>query len=132
MINTGVKHQTWLSLVGISGNIPQHILVDKLLQVHANRSIGANNFIGADSCFCGNVSIGVGNADVRAIIADGVMCALDGRSRELSQKILLRACVGSPGLRRNLVTKTRVHYEQQWRHSQQRSENSPRLLHVNE
>ena len=69
-IGIGVRKQP-SALIRIRRKIVQHILMNFFLQIDANSSVCANNFVGTNSGFRWDVTVWVGNAHVRRIIANG-------------------------------------------------------------
>jgi len=69
-IGVGVRKQP-SALIRIRRKIVQHILMNFLLQIDANSAVCTNNFVGTNSGFRRDVTVWVGNADVRGIIANG-------------------------------------------------------------
>ena len=78
------------SLVGIGGKVPHHVLMNFLLQVDTQSAVGTNDFIGADTGVGGHVAAGIGNAHIVGVVADAMMCPLDGRRAEPAEKFLVR------------------------------------------
>src|SRR5713226_4552977 len=78
------------ALIWICREIPQHILVNLLLQINADGAVCANDFIGANTGARRNVPVRIGNADVSRIITNGVLRALYGSSDEFLKKLLVR------------------------------------------
>jgi len=98
VVDVGIRagqHPT--ALVGIGGEISQHVLVDFFLQVDAEGAIGAYDFVGADAGVGGNIAIGIGNSDVCRIVADDELCALDCRRGESLQEGLVEIGVALLG-----------------------------------
>jgi len=68
-IGIGVRKQP-SALIRIRRKIVQHILMNFFLQIDANSAVCANNFVGTNSGFRWDVTVWVGNAHVRRIIAN--------------------------------------------------------------
>jgi len=84
---------------GIGAEVLFHVFVDQRLQVDTQRAIGADDLIAADAGIGRHISVGIGNANVSGIVADGVMRALDGRGGEAGEEFLVRIGVRSSVLR---------------------------------
>ena len=81
-----------------------HVLVDFFLEVDADRSVGADDFVGADAGGGRNISSRIGDADVCGIIAHGVMGAFDGCGNEVVQEALSARRQLQSGRRNRLKT----------------------------
>ena len=67
----------------------RHVFVNFSLKVDANSAIRADDFIGADARRGGHVPIRVRDTDVRGIIANDVMRALDSGGDQSIEEMLL-------------------------------------------
>jgi hypothetical protein len=63
-----------------------------LLEVDANCTVRADDFIGTDARVGRDVPAGIGNPHVGGIITHGVMSAFDSSGNECAQKILFGEC----------------------------------------
>ena len=76
-------------VVGIVPEIGLHIFVNFFLEVDADGSIDAYDFVGADAGVGGDIASRIGNMDVSGIVADGVSGAFLGGSNEALKECLL-------------------------------------------
>src|SRR5215472_10362410 len=65
------------SFIRIGRKIRLHVFVDFLLKVNPHGAINANDFVGAHSGVGRNIAVGVRNANIRGIVANNVLRALD-------------------------------------------------------
>ena len=73
-----------LGRLGVEGT--PHVLMDKPLQINAEKAIGPNHFIGADTAVWRDVPVGVGDLHIGGVIDDLVGGALLGGSRQPQAK----------------------------------------------
>jgi hypothetical protein len=67
-----------------------HVFVHFFLKIDAERTVNANNFVGANTGIGRNIAARIRDANVRRIVADGMVGALLGGGRQSLQKCLLR------------------------------------------
>ena len=71
-------------VIRIGRKIRLHVFVDFLLKVNPHGAINADDFVGAHSGVGRNIAVGVRNANIRGIVANNVLRALDsGRDNPL-------------------------------------------------
>jgi hypothetical protein len=51
-------------LVRVSGEVPNHVFVDFLLQVNPHCTVGPNDLIGTNSGVCRDIAVGVRNPNI--------------------------------------------------------------------
>jgi hypothetical protein len=81
-----------LSPVRIRIEASEHVIMNFLLQINAERAIAANDFVRAHAGIGWNIATGIGDANVVRNVACRVVAAFDGRSTEFREKITLRLC----------------------------------------
>ena len=74
-----IRVQSSLVLVDVrvGRKVLNHVLVNLLLEINAERPVGPDDLIGAHTCMLRNVSIRVWHSHIRAIVADGMVRSFD-------------------------------------------------------
>ena len=75
----------------IKRKVLHHILVNFFLQVNTHSTVRANDFVGANTGPCGDVSTWVRDTNISRVITYRVVCALDCRGSQLLKKFRPRA-----------------------------------------
>jgi hypothetical protein len=77
-----------LHLQRVFGEVPNHVLVNFLLQINSHASINTDDFVGTNAGARGHIAAGVVDGNMVWKVTDHVVGALNGGSDELSGESL--------------------------------------------